>query len=197
MKDELDKEPMLTKFSTLYQNLYPLKHTAYKMNTIFCVKRLLYATVCIYLGQFVVPQIYMYIFIPLFSIGYNINNSPMNSRLLNSIENVNETFLLCNGYFLTVFTQWMGPGPGGPLFTLLGATVIEVCSEGSIPIAFEIFNKSGALGNALVFLMAGVATDYTEISLLWSQIGKRTALLLPLISIPPILLLAYLGNGIF
>lgn len=77
------------------------------------------------------------------------------------------------------------------ILTLLFATVIEVCSEGSSPIAFEIFNNTGALGNAFIFLMAGVATDYTEIGLLWSNIGKRTALWLPVIAVPQILLLAY------
>ena len=55
------------------------------------------------------------------------------------------------------------------------ATVLEVCSEGTSPIAFEIFNKTAALGNPFIFLMAGVATDYTEIGLLWTNIGRRTA----------------------
>ena len=89
------------------------------------------------------------------------------------------------------FMQFLGPDISGMLLTLLFATVIEVCSEGSSPIAFEIFNNTGALGNAFIFLMAGVATDYTEIGLLWSNIGKRTALWLPLVTVPQILLLAY------
>jgi uncharacterized membrane protein YraQ (UPF0718 family) len=69
--------------------------------------------------------------------------------------------------------------------------VLEVCSEGTSPIAFEIFNQTGALGNAFIFLMAGVATDYTEIGLLWSNIGKRTAIWLPIITVPQILLLGF------
>jgi uncharacterized membrane protein YraQ (UPF0718 family) len=89
------------------------------------------------------------------------------------------------------FMQFLGPDATGMLLTLLFATVIEVCSEGSSPIAFEIFNNTGALGNAFIFLMAGVATDYTEIGLLWSNIGRRTALWLPVITVPQILLLAY------
>ncbi|MBD3260047.1 hypothetical protein GF371_05485 [Candidatus Woesearchaeota archaeon] len=74
------------------------------------------------------------------------------------------------------------------------ATVIEVCSEGSSPIAFEIFNKVKALGNPFIFLMAGVATDYTEIGLLWTNIGKRTAVWLPIITVPQILVIAILFN---
>ena len=90
--------------------------------------------------------------------------------------------------------QWLGPDLTGMLVTLLFATVIEVCSEGTSPVAFEIYAKTGALGNPFIFLMAGVATDYTEIGLLWSNIGKRTALWLPAVTVPQILLLAYLFN---
>ena len=59
------------------------------------------------MGNYVVPNIYVYIFIPLFSIGYNSNNKPMNSKLLNFMENLNEMLILSNGYFLFVFTQWI------------------------------------------------------------------------------------------
>jgi uncharacterized membrane protein YraQ (UPF0718 family) len=92
------------------------------------------------------------------------------------------------------FMQWLGPDFAGMLVTLLFATVIEVCSEGSSPLAFEIFNKVGVLGNPFVFLMAGVATDYTEIGLLWSNIGKRTAIWLPVVTVPQILALGLLFN---
>lgn len=92
------------------------------------------------------------------------------------------------------FMEWMGPDFTGMLVTLLFATVIEVCSEGTSPLAFEIFNKVGVLGNPFVFLMAGVATDYTEIGLLWSNIGKRTALWLPIVTVPQILALGLLFN---
>ena len=92
------------------------------------------------------------------------------------------------------FMQYVGPDITGMLVTLLFATIIEVCSEGSSPIAFEIFAKTGALGNPFIFLMAGVATDYTEIGLLWSNIGKRTALWLPAVTVPQILALAAAFN---
>ena len=60
--------------------------------------------------------------------------------------------------------------------------------------AFEIYQQTKALGNPFVFLMAGVATDYTEIGILWSGIGRKTALWLPLISVPIILIVGYLFN---
>ncbi len=92
------------------------------------------------------------------------------------------------------FTRFMGPTLLGLAITLIIATIIEVCSEGSAPMAFEIFNQTGAFGNAFTFLMAGVATDYTEIGLIWSNIGKKAALWLPIITVPQIILLGYLFN---
>ncbi len=93
-----------------------------------------------------------------------------------------------------IFMTYMGPSLLGLLVTLGLATVIEICSEGSSPLAFEIYNKTGALGNSFTFLMAGVATDYTEIGLIWQNIGKRAALWIPIITIPQILILSYIFN---
>ena len=93
-----------------------------------------------------------------------------------------------------IFITYFGPNLLGLAVTLALATIIEICSEGSAPLAFEIFRQGGAFGNAFVFLMAGVATDYTEIGLIWSNIGKRAAILLPLLTVPQIILLGYLFN---
>lgn len=103
--------------------------------------------------------------------------------------------VLIRAYVPTVwFGQFVGPNVFGLLMTLVFATVIEVCSEGSSPIAFEIYDQTQALGNSFAFLMAGVATDYTEIGLIWQNIGKKTALWLPLITLPQIILVAWLLN---
>jgi len=92
------------------------------------------------------------------------------------------------------FMKYMGPTFWGLIITLLFATIIEVCSEGSSPIAFEIFSKVGTFGNPFVFLMAGVVTDYTEIGLIWSNIGKKAAIWLPIITVPLVLLFGWLFN---
>lgn len=92
------------------------------------------------------------------------------------------------------FLLYLGPTIIGLLVTLILATVIEVCSEGSAPLSFEIFKQTGAFGNSFVFLNAGVATDYTELGLLWSNVGKRAAILLPIITVPQILVLGWLFN---
>jgi uncharacterized membrane protein YraQ (UPF0718 family) len=98
-----------------------------------------------------------------------------------------------------LFKQYMGPTVLGLLVTLLFATIIEVCSEGSSPLAFEIYEQSleagaPAFGNSFTFLMAGVATDYTEIGLIWHNIGRRAALWIPIITVPQILILGYIFN---
>jgi len=93
-----------------------------------------------------------------------------------------------------LFQQYMGPTLLGLAITLFFATIIEVCSEGSAPLAFEIFQKTGAFGNSFTFLMAGVATDYTEIGLIWHNIGKKAAIWLPIITVPQVLFLAYIFN---
>ena len=95
------------------------------------------------------------------------------------------------------FHKFMGPTFLGLIITLAIATIIEVCSEGSSPLAFEIYRQTGALGNSFVFLMAGVATDYTEIGLLWANVGRRTALWMPIVTVPQIVLIGYLANIIF
>lgn len=90
--------------------------------------------------------------------------------------------------------KYMGASFIGILVTLGIATIMEVCSEGTAPLAFEIFKKTGAIGNSFVFLMAGVPTDYTEIGLLWTHIGKKTAIWLPVITVPQIVILGIIFN---
>ena len=82
------------------------------------------------------------------------------------------------------FARFFGPSMGGLLLTLLAATVIEVCSEGTAPLAFELYRHTGALGNAFAFLMGGVVTDYTELAAFWSNIGRRTVLWMLLVTLP-------------
>lgn len=93
-----------------------------------------------------------------------------------------------------VFQTYAGPTLLGMLTVLFFATIIEVCSEGSSPLAFEIYRQTGAFGNSFVFLMAGVVTDFTEIGLIWSNIGRKAAIWLPIITVPQVVLIGYLFN---
>jgi uncharacterized membrane protein YraQ (UPF0718 family) len=93
------------------------------------------------------------------------------------------------------FQSFFGPTALGLLVTLFVATVLEVCSEGATPIAADILTRAHAPGNAFAFLMAGVATDYTEMMVLKETTKSwKLALCLPLITVPQVLLVAWLIN---
>lgn len=94
-----------------------------------------------------------------------------------------------------LFSQYFGPTLLGLALTLLATTIIEVCSEGSSPIAADLLTRAAAPGNAFTFLMAGAATDYTEIMVLRETTRSwKAALALPLITVPQVLLVAWLLN---
>lgn len=94
-----------------------------------------------------------------------------------------------------IFQTWFGATLFGLLTTLLAATIIEVCSEGSVPIAADLMTRAAAPGNAFTFLMAGVATDYTEILILREVTGRvKAALLLPLLTVPQVLVIGWMLN---
>ncbi len=93
------------------------------------------------------------------------------------------------------FSTYFGPTLFGLAMTLIATTIIEVCSEGSSPIAADLLTRAGAPGNAFTFLMAGAATDYTEIMGLKERTGSwKIALFLPLVTVPQVLLLGYILN---
>lgn len=94
-----------------------------------------------------------------------------------------------------IFATWFGATMVGLLATLLAATIIEVCSEGSVPIAADLMHRAAAPGNAFTFLMAGVATDYTEILVLKEVTGRlKAALLLPLLTVPQVVAIGWALN---
>lgn len=96
---------------------------------------------------------------------------------------------------MDIFSTWFGATVGGLFLTLLAATIIEVCSEGSTPIAADLVVRAQAPGNGFTFLMAGAATDYTEImSIKDTMKSWKIAMLLPLITVPQVLLIGWLLN---
>ena len=99
--------------------------------------------------------------------------------------------LLDTGDFQTFF----GPTIAGLGLTVLVATIIEVCSEGSAPIAADILTRAKAPGNSFAFLMTGVSTDYTEIMILKDTTKSwKIALFLPLITAPQVIFISWLIN---
>lgn len=95
----------------------------------------------------------------------------------------------------SIFHHYFGPTALGVCITLLAATVIEVCSEGSSPLAADLVTRAKAPGNGFAFLMAGAATDYTEIMALKETTKSwKATFLLPLLTLPQVAILAIILN---
>jgi len=93
------------------------------------------------------------------------------------------------------FQTYFGATLAGLGLTLIVATILEICSEGSTPIAADLVTRAQAPGNGFAFLMTGVATDYTEIMSLRETTGSwKIALFLPLITVPQVVLLSWIMN---
>lgn len=93
--------------------------------------------------------------------------------------------------------SWLGPTLLGLVLTLALATVFEVCSEGTAPLAVELYHRTGALGNAFGFLMAGVVTDVTELFTVGANLGWRVVGLLLLVTLPQVFVWGMLMNLIW
>ena len=97
---------------------------------------------------------------------------------------------------IDTYQALFGPTLAGLGLTLLAATIIEVCSEGSTPIAADLLTRAGAPGNSFAFLMTGVATDYTEImSIKDTTRSWKIALFLPLLTVPQVVMVGWLLNN--
>ncbi len=98
---------------------------------------------------------------------------------------------------MDTYQTLFGPTMLGLALTLVAATIIEVCSEGSTPIASDLVTRAAAPGNGFGFLMAGIATDYTEIMVLKDTTGSwKIALFLPLITLPQVLAIGFILNNL-
>lgn len=96
------------------------------------------------------------------------------------------------------FESWFGPTLAGLGLTLVTTTIIEVCSEGSSPIAADLLTRAAAPGNGFTFLMAGVATDYTEILSIRERTRSwKVALFLPLVTVPQVIVVGFILNRFF
>ena len=93
------------------------------------------------------------------------------------------------------FETFFGPTLIGLGLTIVAATVIEVCSEGSTPIAADLLTRASAPGNGFAFLMTGVSTDYTEVMVMKDTTKSwKIALFLPLLTVPQVIVVAWLIN---
>ena len=77
--------------------------------------------------------------------------------------------------------DFFAPVLGGGILSLLilmaAGIPVYVCATASVPIAAALIAKGVSPGAALVFLMAGPATNAATISTVWKIMGRRTALI--------------------
>jgi hypothetical protein len=82
----------------------------------------------------------------------------------------------------TFFTAYLGNEYLEMLIILVAAIPLYVCATGSVPIAAILMLKGLSPGAAIVFLMAGPATNAATMTVIGNVFGRRT-LLLYLVSI--------------
>jgi len=63
------------------------------------------------------------------------------------------------------------------LLVLLASIPLYVCATGSVPIAAVLLMKGISPGAAIVFLMAGPATNIATFTVIWNAIGKRMTII--------------------
>jgi uncharacterized membrane protein YraQ (UPF0718 family) len=74
-------------------------------------------------------------------------------------------------------TMAIGTGLTGMLVMMLFGIPFYVCATASVPIAAVLIAKGVSPGAAFVFLMSGPATNSAAIAIVWSLIGRRSALI--------------------
>jgi len=75
------------------------------------------------------------------------------------------------------FQQYGGEGLLGMLFMMAFAIPLYVCATASIPIAVSLMLKGLSPGAALVFLIAGPATNIATITLIARALGKKIVII--------------------
>ncbi len=72
------------------------------------------------------------------------------------------------------FTSYLGNPFISMLMVLVASVPLYICATGSVPIAAVLMMKGLSPGAALVFLMAGPATNIATITVIGKTLGKRT-----------------------
>ena len=70
-------------------------------------------------------------------------------------------------------TRWLSKGPVPMLFMLVIGIPLYICATASTPIAAALVLKGLSPGAALVFLLAGPATNFGSIGILMRALGRR------------------------
>lgn len=100
------------------------------------------------------------------------------------------SMLLPENFFTTyLHNEWLSM-----LIILVASVPVYVCATGSIPIAAVLMMKGLSPGAALVFLMAGPATNTATMAVIGKAIGKKTLVIYMVSIIGSALIFGYLTN---
>lgn len=77
----------------------------------------------------------------------------------------------------TLFTEYLSNPWLNMLIILVASIPLYVCATASVPIAAALLLKGVSPGAAIVFLMAGPATNVATLTVLWNSIGKKTTII--------------------
>lgn len=83
------------------------------------------------------------------------------------------------------------------LITLLIATPMYICATSSVPIALSLIMKGFSPGTAIILLLVGPATNAATITILFKELGKKTAFIYLLNIIIASLLFGILFDWLF
>ncbi|TKJ42163.1 heavy metal-associated domain-containing protein [candidate division LCP-89 bacterium B3_LCP] len=75
------------------------------------------------------------------------------------------------------FAGKLGDGIWTMLVMLVAGIPVYVCATASVPLAAALMTKGISAGAALVFLIAGPATNAAAIAMIWKILGRKTALI--------------------
>ncbi len=76
-----------------------------------------------------------------------------------------------------IMGRYLGGGVHSMLLMLAVGVPMYICATASTPIAAALILKGVSPGAALVFLLAGPATNITSLTVLWGALGKRATVI--------------------
>ncbi|MBL0699796.1 MAG: SO_0444 family Cu/Zn efflux transporter [Desulfosarcina sp.] len=76
-----------------------------------------------------------------------------------------------------LISRFLGGGPASMLLMLLIGIPLYICATASTPVAAALIMKGVSPGAALVFLLAGPATNITSLTVLTGILGKKTLII--------------------
>ncbi|MCF8128843.1 MAG: SO_0444 family Cu/Zn efflux transporter [Deltaproteobacteria bacterium] len=76
-----------------------------------------------------------------------------------------------------IMVHYLGGGPSSMFLMLAVGIPLYICATASTPVAAALILKGVSPGAALVFLLAGPATNVTSLTVLWGTIGKRATVI--------------------